>query len=191
MSTGLIIGIIVGVIALIGIIFAFWWFGTFNTLVRLRNNNEEAFSTMDVYMKKRYDLIPNIVETVKGYAKHERETLEAVISARNAARSADTVSGKLQAEKAFAGQYRRFMMLAESYPDLKANTNFMDLQNQLKTIESEIASSRKYYNACVKAYNTKTETFPSSIVARAKKFEKAPLFVVDDVEERKAVKVSF
>lgn len=168
-----------------------WAISCYNTLIRLRNNNEEAFSTMDVYLKKRYDLIPNIVETVKGYAKHEKEALQAVISARNQAQAAITPSDKAVAEKAFSGSIKTLMAVAENYPDLKANTNFMDLQGQLKQIETEIANSRKYYNACVKTYNTKREVFPSSIIARAKGFEKAVLFEISDAEERKNVKVQF
>ncbi len=192
MSIGGWIGIGIGVLLVILIIAGISWIiSTYNTFIRLRNNNEEAFSTMDVYMKKRYDLVPNLVETVKGYAKHEKETLDAVISARNMAKNATGTEEKAQAEKDFVGSIRNLMVVAEQYPDLKANANFIDLQNQLKTLEAEIASSRKYYNACVKTYNTKREVFPSSIIAKWKKFEKAPLFEIDDVEERKAVKVSF
>lgn len=192
MSTGAIVGIIIAVVLVILIVAIVGWaITTYNAFVRLRNNNEEAFSTMDVYMKKRYDLVPNLVETVKGYAKHEKETLDAVISARNMAKNATGTEEKAQAEKDFVGSIRNLMVVAEQYPDLKANANFIDLQNQLKTLEAEIASSRKYYNACVKTYNTKREVFPSSIIAKWKKFEKAPLFEIEDAEERKAVKVSF
>ena len=142
-------------------------------------------------MQKRYDLIPNLVETVKGYAKHEKETLSAVIEARNLAKSAVGVEDKAKAEAAFSGSIRNLFAIAENCPELKANTNFIDLQNQLKIVETEIASSRKYYNACVKAFNVKVEMFPSNLVARAKNFVKAPLFEIEDKEARKAVKVQF
>ncbi len=192
MSVGGWIGVGVAVlVVLLVIIFFAWYISCYNTFIRLRNNNEEAFSTMDVYMKKRYDLVPNLVSTVKGYAKHEKETLDAVISARNMAQAATGPEEKAKAESAFQGTIRNLMVVAENYPELKANTNFMDLQSQLKTLESEIASSRKYYNACVKTYNTKREVFPSNLVAKWKHFEKAPLFEIEDAQERKAVKVEF
>lgn len=179
--------IILGVLVLFGLIV--WAIHT--SLVKLRNNADEAFSTMDVCMKKRYDLIPNLVETVKGYAKHEQETLEKVIAARNMAYSANTTEGKQEAEKNLASSLKSVFALAESYPDLKANTNFIDLQEQLKSIETEIANSRRYYNACVKTLNTKLEIFPSNIIGKWFHFEKKELFVVDSAEERKNVKVSF
>lgn len=165
--------------------------GVYNSLVRLRNVVEEAFSTMDVYMKKRYDLIPNLVETVKGYAKHETETLDAVISARNKAANAGTADARIEAEGDLSQVMGRLFALTESYPDLKANTNFMDLQGQLQKIETEIAQSRKYYNGAVRQYNTKREVFPSNLVAGMFGFTAKPLFEVTDVSEREAVKVSF
>ena len=188
----LVLWIILGVILLLALIIVCWAIGVFNALIRMRNNVEEAFSTMDVYMKKRYDLVPNLVSTVKGYAKHESETLEKVISARNLALNATSVEEKAAGEQALTSSLRDLRNIVfEKYPDLKANTNFLDLQNQLKNLEAEIANSRKYYNACVKTYNVKIEVFPSSIIARMKNFEKKTLFVVDDLEERKAVKVEF
>jgi len=185
---GLIILAVVVVLALAVVI---WYFSCYNSFVRLKNNYEEAFSTMDVSMKKRYDLIPNIVETVKGFAKHEKETLDAVISARANALKAGAGAEKIKAEKEFGGAIRNLIAVAESYPDLKANANFLDLQSQLRNIETEIANSRKYYNACVKTFNTKVESFPSSIVARSRGFNKAALFELDNPEERKNVKVQF
>lgn len=163
----------------------------YNGFVQLKNVVEEAFSTMDVYLKKRYDLIPNVVETVKGYASHEKETLEQVISARNKAVSATTPEAQLQAEGDLSKVMGRLFALTESYPDLKANTNFMDLQKQLQAIETEIAQSRKYYNGSVRQYNTKVETFPSNIIANVFNFTKKPLYEVTDALERENVKVQF
>lgn len=187
----LVLGIISGVVVLIALIILFWAIGTYNSFIRLRNLIEESFSTMDVYLKKRYDLIPNLVETVKGYAKHENETLTNVIAARNAAMTATDPEQKIKNENALTGTLKTLFALSEAYPDLKANSNFQSLMEELKNIESEIASSRKYYNGCVKEYNTKREVFPSSIIANWKKFEKKPLFEVDNAEERKNVKVQF
>ena len=181
MSVGAWIGVGVAVLVVIAVIaIVAWYINCYNTFIRLKNNYEEAFSTMDVQMQKRYDLIPNLVETVKGYAKHEKETLSAVIEARNLAKSAVGVEDRAKAEAAFSGSIRNLFAIAENYPELKANTNFIDLQNQLKVVETEIASSRKYYNACVKAFNVKVEMFPSNLVARAKNFVKAPLFEIED-----------
>lgn len=183
--------ITLGVIALLVVIVLVWIVSTRNNFVRMRNNAEEAFSTMDVCLKKRFDLIPNFVETVKGYAKHEKETLDAVISARSRITVATTAEEKVKAEGELTTTLRSLMAVTESYPDLKANTNFLDLQNQLKSIETEIANSRKYYNACVKNYNIKIEIFPNNLIASWFKFKKKPLFEIEDKEERKNVKVQF
>ena len=192
MSTGIIVTLIVLAVALVIVIAILAWaISTYNAFVRMRNNVEEAFSTMDVYMKKRYDLIPNLVETVKGYTKHEGETLEKVIKARNAAMTATDPSVKAEKEGELQGTLKTLFSLTESYPNLKADSQFKDLMSQLKSIEDEIASSRKYYNGCVKQYNTKREVFPSSIIANMKKFEKKPLFEVESKEERQNVKVQF
>lgn len=188
MGTGIIIGLII--IAII-IIIAIWVIAAYNGFVRLRNMVEEAFATMDVYLKKRYDLIPNLVETVKGYASHEAGTLEKVVKARNFAAEATTFEEKLQGENMLQGTLKSLFAIAEAYPDLKANTNFLDLQSQLQRTEDEIANSRKYYNAVVKEFNTKTETFPSNIIAGMFNFMRKPLFEVTDQTEREAVKVQF
>lgn len=179
--------IILGIVVVIVIAFI----SIYNTLVKNKNMVEEGFSTMDVYLKKRYDLIPNLVETVKGYASHEKETLEKVISARNSAVSANTPEAKIEAEGQLGQVLGRLFALSENYPDLKANTNFMDLQRQLQTLETEIAQSRKYYNAVTREYNVKTETFPSVIVANMFGFKKMPLFEVEQEQERQNVKVQF
>ncbi len=184
----MLIGIIIGAVILILII---WFIASYNGFVRLKNSIEEAFSTMDVYLKKRYDLIPNLVETVKGYAKHEKETLERVMAARNAAASATTMEGRIEGENMLQGTLKSLFAVAEAYPDLKANTNFLELQGDLRRIEDEIANSRKYYNAIVKTYNTKREVFPSSIIAGMFRFEKKPLFEVAAAAERENVRVQF
>ncbi|MBR5128632.1 MAG: LemA family protein [Firmicutes bacterium] len=182
----MIIGLIIAVVVIAIIVI-----GMYNSFIKLKNNCEEAFATMDVYLKKRYDLIPNLVETVKGYATHEKETLEKVIAARNMAQEAGTMEEKLAGENMLAGSLKSLFAVAEGYPDLKANTNFMDLQGQLKAVEEDIANSRKYYNAVIKQFNTKCEMFPSNIIASIFKFEKKPMFEVDAPEERQNVKVSF
>ncbi|MGN0748286.1 MAG: LemA family protein [Christensenellales bacterium] len=184
-------GVVAGVLALLLIIFMIWIISTYNSFVRLKNNIEEAFSTMDVYLKKRYDLIPNLVETVKGYAKHEKETLEKVIAARNACAQAGNMEDKLASEKNLSSVLKQLAVVIEKYPELKADKNFTDLQNTLKQLENEIASSRKYFNGVTKTYNTKREVFPSNIIARWFKFDKKPLFEVDNAIERKNVKVEF
>ena len=184
----MIIGIIIAVIV---VIVAFWAIGGYNGFIKAKNTVEEAFATMDVYLKKRYDLIPNLVETVKGYAKHESETLTKVMEARNMAAGAGTIEDKMQGENMLSGTLKNLFAVAENYPDLKANTNFLDLQNQLKLVEEDIANARKYYNAVVKIFNNKCEMFPSNILANIFKFERKPMFEVDAAEERQNVKVEF
>ena len=166
-------------------------FSTYNSLVKLNNRVEEAFSTMDVYLKKRFDLIPNLVATVKGYAKHEAEALEKTIAARNMATASGDITKQLEAEGAISGALKSLFAVSEAYPELQANTNFLELQAQLTNLEEEIANSRKYYNGVVKQYNTKREVFPSNIIAKLFKFTKRPLYEVSDVEQRENVKVEF
>ncbi|MBN7772924.1 LemA family protein [Clostridium aminobutyricum] len=179
------------ILMVVAAIIAIWFAAGYNGFIKLKNSVEEAFSTMDVYLKKRYDLIPNLVETVKGYAAHEAGTLEKVISARNKAQSATTVEDKLTNENILSGTLKNLFALAESYPDLKANTNFLDLQQQLQRVEEDIANSRKYYNAVVRTFNTKCESFPSLIIAKVFNFVRKPMFEVEDETERKVVKVQF
>ena len=145
---------------------------------------------MDVCMKERYDLIPNVVETVKGYAKHEKETLTNVIEARNKAISATTTEEKMKAEGDFSKVMSKLLMLTENYPELKANANFSSLQDQLANLETKIANSRKYYNACVKEFNILVESFPSNIVANSKGYKKMQMFEIPE-EHRENVKVQF
>ena len=180
---------LIGLIIIVVIAIAF--VVMYNGFIRLKNQCDEAFATMDVYLKKRYDLIPNLVETVKGYAAHEKETLQGVIEARNMAAGAATVEEKAAGEKALAGNLRGLFAIAENYPDLKANTNFLDLQNQLKAIEDDIANSRKYFNAVIREFNTKCEAFPTNLIASMFHFEKKAMFEVESDVERENVKVSF
>ena len=192
LETGAIVGIACGAVGLLLILFAVWYFITKNGLISLRNDMEESFSTMDVSMKKRYDLIPNLVETCKAYAKHESETLTRVTAARNHAISAATPAERAEAEKELAGSLKVLMTrVQESYPQLKADSQFNNLSRQLEQLEHEIAQSRKWYNAKVKALNNKIEKFPSSFVAGRMKLSKLPYFELDDVSERVAPKVSF
>lgn len=183
--------IVLGIIAAVVLIIAIWLISGYNSFIRLRNKGEEAFSAMDVSLKKRYDLIPNLVETVKGYATHERETLEAVIAARNMAVGAKTAEARIESDTALTSTLKSLFAVAESYPELKANQNFMDLQNQLSRIEEEIAGARRYYNGVVNKYNTATEMFPGSLIAGIFNFARKPLYEVNSEAERESVKVSF
>jgi LemA protein len=191
--------IVLGVIALIAI----WLIATYNGLVGGRNQSQTAWSQIDVQLKRRYDLIPNLVEVAKGYIKHERETLEAVIKARNQAVAAATAAGANpgnpaamqqlgQAEGALTGVLGRMFALAESYPDLKANQNMLALQEELSSTENKVAFARQAFNDAVMEYNTKRESFPDNIFAGAFGFTPAELLAAtESAEERKAPKVSF
>ena len=181
--------LIIAVVVILVVIVVAWWISTRNKFVRLEVSCDESLSGIDVYLKKRYDLIPNIVETVKGYAKHESATLENVIKARNAAMTA-TGDAKVQAENQLSGTLKSLFALSEAYPQLQANTNFLDLQNQLKQIETELANARKFYNANVKQINTKMQTFPSNIVAKCMHLEKFAYYEIEE-EARQNVKVQF
>ncbi len=195
LSGGAIAGIVIGLLVVVLVIAVVaWWIKTRNAFVRLKNKIEEAWATIDVYLKKRYDLIPNLVETVKGFAKHESETLEKVISARNIAMNAKTPTEQMEAEKSLTSSLRTFFSaVSENYPQLQANANFLDLQGQLKGIEGELEGSRRYYNGQVKAFNTKLDLFPACIVGKrmGEGYEKQPYFELDSEEERKNVKVQF
>lgn len=190
-----IVGIVLVVLLIIAaIVIVAWWIKTRNNFVRLKNRAEEAWATIDVYLKKRFDLIPNLVETVKGFAKHESETLQNVVAARNIAAGAKTAEEKIAADANLTSSLRTFFnVVQESYPQLQANTNFLDLQGQLKSIEGELESSRRYYNGVVKTFNTKLELFPDSIVVKrmGEEYKKRPYFELDSEEERKNVKVQF
>jgi len=163
----------------------------YNSLVKFRNLVQEAWSSIDVMLKKRHDLIPNLVETVKGYATHERETLESVTKARNLAVGANSVESKEAAEKNLNQAMMNLFAVAEQYPDLKANTNFQQLQAELSSIENDIEKSRRYYNGTARENNTLVESFPSNIVANMYKFEKAKFFELDNIAEREVPTVKF
>ena len=180
----------------------FWAVGAYNRLVRLRNIIANAFGQIDVQLKRRYDLIPNLVETAKGYIKHERETLEAVTAARNIAYAASKVAAAnpgdaaamkslAAAETGLGGTLSRLMMVSEAYPDLKANQNMMQLTEELTSTENKISFARQAYNDSVMTYNTDREVFPSNLIAGMFNFGAAELFVIDKPEQKDAPKVSF
>ena len=164
--------------------------GVYNGLIKLKNKVDEAWSDIDTQLKRRFDLLPNLVETVKGYAAHESGTLEKVIQARNMAMGAQTVQQKEEAENMISGALKTIFALTESYPDLKANTNFMNLQNTLKEIEEHIQMSRRYYNGTVRDFNTKLEVFPNNLLASVLHFTKREFFMADE-NEKQNVKVDF
>lgn len=197
----LLVVVLIGVAVFLLIVLMFV-IGAYNKLVMLRNRFKNAFAQIDVQLKRRYDLIPNLVETVKGYLKHERGTLEAVIAARNAASSASAraaanpgEAGAMKelvgAEAALTGTLGRLFALAEAYPDLKANTNMLALQEELTSTENKVAFARQAYNDAVMTYNTQREVFPSNIIANTFNFGPAELFVVEDAKQKEAPKVQF
>jgi LemA protein len=171
-----------------------WWIGTYNGLVSRRNETKNSWSQIDVQLKRRYDLIPNLVETAKGYMKHERETLEAVVKARQTCvdlRSAGNVGELMKAEGTLAGSLRQLFAVAENYPELKANQNMLQLQEELTSTENRIGFARQAYNDSVMRYNNACEQFPGSVIANMSGFKMAEFFEVEAQEERKAVKVQF
>ncbi len=179
------------ILLIVVVLLLFWVIGMYNKLVALRQETRNAWAQIDVQLKRRYDLIPNLVETVKGYMKHEQETLEKVIKARNAALSASSVRDKAAAEGQVSAALGSFFALAESYPELKSNENMLSLQEELKSTENKIAFARQYYNNVVTQYNTKLESFPTNILASSGGFQKADLFELDEPAARDAVKVQF
>lgn len=190
MSGVIIALIVVGVVLVLLVV---WLFATYNGLVRLRNQTKNAWSQIDVQLKRRHDLIPNLVETVKGYAAHERQTLEAVTNARNIAVGAvgKGVGEQAKAEGELKGALSRLLAVVESYPDLKANQNFLALQEELSSTENKISFSRQYYNDSVLNYNNKIQMAPSNIIAGIFGFKSGEFFEVPGAEEREAPKVSF
>jgi LemA protein len=182
-----------GFIVLLGLVLVVGAFliAIYNRLVRLRVRTEDAWSGIDVQLKRRYDLIPNLVETVKGYAKHERETLEAVIAARQAGIEADSVPEQAQAENMITGALRQLFALSEAYPDLKANDNFARLQEELSSTENKIAFARQHYNDTVSRYNSTLEVFPNNILAGMFAFSRRDFFEMEDSAQREAPQVSF
>ena len=185
-TSTIVIIVIVGILLLL----AFYVIGVYNKLVNARNKVDNQFSQVDVQLKRRADLIPNLVETVKGYANHEKETLEDVIKARNTFLSATTKEDEMKANGELTNAISKLFALAESYPDLKANENFKELSKELSKIEEDIANSRKYYNGVVKVYNNKVEMFPSNLVAGMFGYKAKTMFEALD-SERENVKVKF
>ena len=179
--------ILVVVIVLLVIIVA----GGYNSLVSLRNKVKDQWSQIDVQLKKRADLIPNIVETVKGYAKHEKETLENVIKARNALNTASSVEEEIAANNQITGALNKLFALSEAYPELKANENFLSLQKDLKDVEEKISYARQFYNDVVMSYNNKVQMFPSNIIASLFGFKESKFFELDNEKDRETPKVSF
>ena len=182
----MILCVVIGIIVLIAI----YAVSQYNSFVKLNNMVKEAFSTMDVYLKKRWDLVPNLVETVKGYMKHESEVLEKIVELRNSSYDKMYSSDKIDANKELSNGLSKLIAVAENYPELKASQNFSDLTRQLSQIEDEIAKSRKYYNGVVRNLNTKVEMFPSNIIASMFNFKTEKMFEADE-NERKNVKVEF
>lgn len=178
------------IIAVVVLLIVMWFAATYNTLVRLRNATKEQWAQIDVLLKRRTDLIPNIVETVKGYAAHEKDTLDAVISARSKAVNASSPADAMAAQGELTKALGRLMVLSEAYPDLKANTNFMNLQEELKNTEDKIAYARQFYNDAVLSYKNKIEMFPSSIIAGMCNFKPEPFFEVAEAE-KEVPKVQF
>ena len=199
MNTTLIVLIVLAALALVAVILVI---GIYNKLVSLRNRFKNAYAQIDVQLKRRYDLIPNLVETAKGYIQHERGTLEAVIAARNAAASANTGAAAYpgdpaamkqlaSAEGTLTGTLGRLFALSEAYPDLKANTTMLSLMEELTSTENKVSFSRQAYNDSVMAYNTQREIFPSSLIAGLFSFTAAELFAIEKPEQREPTKVSF
>ncbi len=194
--------IVLGILLLLLVILGLWAVSVYNGLVTLRNRFKNAFAQIDVQLKRRYDLIPNLVETAKGYLKHESSTLEAVIKARNIAASAaqtaaanpsdaNAMRGLMSAEAGLGGALSRLMVVSEAYPDLKANQNMMQLTEELTSTENKISFARQAYNDSVMTYNTQRETFPTVILAGTFGFQPAELFKIEDPTERNAPKVQF
>ena len=194
------IGIILLVIVIIAVLIIFWLIGGYNGLVKLRNRYRNGFAQIDVQLKRRHDLIPNLVETAKGFMKHERETHEAVIQARNTASSArqgmspddaGQMKNLMAAEAGLGSMLGKFFALSEAYPDLKSNQNMMQLSEELTSTENKVSFARQAYNDAVTSYNTKTETVPTNFIANMFNFKQAVLFEVTAEEERERVDVSF
>ena len=176
--------IVIGVLVVLAVLVLF----TYNSLVQLRNKVKEAFSTMDVYLKKRYDLIPSLVEIVKGYAKHETDTLQEVTQMRVNAQKGD-LDTAIDSEIKIGDALKSIFLVVEKYPDLKANTNFLDLQERLSKMEEEIAFSRRYYNGSVREFNDKCQMFPFNLIAGMFGFKALPMYRVDSDKERQVVDV--
>jgi len=179
------------IIAVVLVLLTIFIIAAYNALIRLRNQVDNAWSQIDVQLKRRHDLIPNLIETAKGYMQHERQTFEAITEARSRAMGASTVSETAKAEGALAGALSKFMLVVENYPDLKANTNFLALQEELTSTENKISFSRQSYNDQTLFFNNKIQMFPSNIVANMFNFAKRDFFEIETPAEREVPKVSF
>ena len=183
--------IIAGIVLALVLVLVFWGIGVYNGLIRLRNMKDEGWSGIDVQLKRRHDLVGNLVNTVKGYMAHEKEVLEEIARMRSVAQNAAGVAQSAQAEGMLSQALGRLFAVMENYPQLRANENVMQLQNTLTSLEDEIQLARRYYNGTVREYNTRTEVFPASIIARQYGFQKSEFFELDNVAEREVPKVSF
>jgi LemA protein len=173
------------------LIIIFWMIGMYNGLIRLRNQVRNAWSQIDVQLKRRHDLIPNLVETAKGYMKHERQTLENITNARSKAMSAESVGDKARAEGELNGAMSKFFLVVENYPDLKANQNFLAVQEELTSTENKIAFSRQAYNDQVLYYNNKIQMFPTNMMAGMFNFKQSEFFEIEEDREREVPRVDF
>jgi len=178
-------------IIVLAVIILLWVIYTYNRLITLRNRTKEAWADIDVQLKRRYDLIPNLVETVKGYAAHERELFEKVTEARTKAMAAQTVKEKGEAENFLSQTLKSLFAVAENYPDLKASVNFLELQRELTDTENKIQAARRFYNGNVRDLNIKIESFPSNIIAKIFNFQKAEFFEIEEAAVKEPVKVQF
>ncbi len=183
--------IVLAAVVLAVVVIVLWVIGVYNGLVGRRNSVKESWAQIDVQLKRRYDLIPNLVETVKGYAKHEAGTLEKVTQARNMAMNAGSFQERAQAENMLTGALKSLFAVAEAYPDLKANQNFLALQEELSSTENRIGFARQFYNDAVMQYNTRIQTVPSNIIAGSFGFTPEPFFAIEDKTERQAPQVKF
>lgn len=179
------------ILIILAVLFIFYFIGVYNKLVRKRSMMEEGWSGIDVQLKKRHNLIPNLVETVKGFASHEKDTLNQVVEARNQALNADGIKAQTQAEQQVNTALANVFALSEAYPDLKSNSNFIQLQNELSAIEGDVEKARRYYNATVRENNIMVESFPSSIVAGMGNFDTGEFFEIESAIERSAPEVKF
>ncbi|MBU4030624.1 LemA family protein [Patescibacteria group bacterium] len=182
---------ILWVIIILAVVVVLWLIAIYNGLIKMKNRTDEAWSDIDVQLKRRYDLIPNLIETVKGYATHEKELFEKVTQARTAAMGAENPNEKAEKENILSGTLKSLFAVSENYPDLKANENFLELQRELTDTEDKIQASRRFYNGNVRDINIKIQQFPNNLIAGALGFKKRDFFETENEAEREPVKVAF
>lgn len=182
---------ILWVIVILAVVVVLWLIAIYNGLIKMKNRTDEAWSDIDVQLKRRYDLIPNLIETVKGYATHEKELFEKVTQARTAAMGAENPNEKAEKENILSGTLKSLFAVSENYPDLKANENFLELQRELTDTEDKIQASRRFYNGNVRDINIKIQQFPNNLIAGALGFKKRDFFETENEAEREPVKVAF